>query len=99
MAVITRDEPESRATQGTPGETTQPMASPRFALAAIPPLYLWVAGVASIIVVLVVCLAVWGPEMEFPTTVAHVQSSDGSTSFPGRCETSPATPLTTPRVG
>ena len=82
MAVITRDEPESRATQGTPGETTQPMASPRFALAAIPPLYLWVAGVASIIVVLVVCLAVWGPEMEFPTTVAHVQSSDGSTSFP-----------------
>ena len=81
MAVITRDEPESRATQGVLGEETQSAGSPRFTLAAIPPLYLGVAGVASVVVVLVLCLSIWGPEMEFPTTVEYVQSSDGSTSF------------------
>ncbi len=82
MAVITRDEPESRTTPGTLSEPTQSTESPRFTLAAIPPLYVWIAGVISVIIVLVVCLVVWGPGMEFPTTVAHVQSSDGSTSFP-----------------
>ncbi len=82
MAVITRDEPESRATPGTLAESTQSSEAPRFTLATIPTLYLWIAGVVSVIVVLVLCLAFWGPGMEFPTTVAHVQSSDGSTSFP-----------------
>ena len=81
MAVITRDEPESRATQGVLGEETQSAGSPRFTLAAIPPLYLGIAGVASVVVVLVLSLAIWGPGMEFPTTVEYVQSSDGSTSF------------------
>ena len=81
MAVITRDEPESRTTQGAGADATQSTESPRFSLAAIPPLYLWIAGVVSVIVVLILCLAIWGPGMEFPTTVAHVQSSDGSTSF------------------
>ncbi len=81
MAVITRDEPESRATQGVLGEETQSAGSPRFTLAAIPPLYLGIAGVASVVVVLVLCLSIWGPGMEFPTTVEYVQSSDGSTSF------------------
>ena len=82
MAVITRDEPESRATPGTLSEPTQSTESPRLTLAAIPPLYIWIAGVVSVIVVLILSLAIWGPEMEFPTTVAYVQSSDGSTSFP-----------------
>ncbi len=82
MAVITRDEPESRTTQGTLPGATRGAESPRFALSAIPPLYIWIAGVASVVVVLALCLAIWGPGMDFPTTVAQVQSSDGSTSFP-----------------
>ena len=82
MAVITRDEPESQATQGSQSDAMQPTESPGFTLATIPTLYLWIAGVVSVIVVLILCLAFWGPGMEFPTTVAHVQSSDGSTSFP-----------------
>ena len=53
MAVITRDEPESRATPGTLSEPTQPSESPQFTLSAIPPLYLWIGGVVSVIVVLV----------------------------------------------
>ena len=82
MAVITRDEPESRAATGTLPDATQPAERSRFTLASIPPLYFWIGGVASVIVVLALCLAIFGPGMEFPTTVAHVQSSDGSTSFP-----------------
>ena len=39
-------------------------------LAALPPLYRWCIGAAAIVAVLAVCLVVWGPEMEFPTTVS-----------------------------
>ena len=35
-------------------------------------------GLAFVAVVLVVCLAIWGPNMEFPTTVSRNLSSDGS---------------------
>ena len=77
MAVITRDEPESRATSGTPSESTQSTESQRFTLSTVPPLYLWTAGVISIIIVLVVCLVVWEPGMDFPSKVNQRQD-DGS---------------------
>ena len=82
MAVITRDEPESRATPGTPSESTQSPESPRLTWGTIPTLYKAVGAVAAVIVLLIICLAAWGPGMEFPTTVAYVESSDGSTTFP-----------------
>ena len=37
---------------------------------ALPRYGRWLAGAAVVVVVLVVCLAVWGTEMGFPTTVA-----------------------------
>ena len=42
----------------------------RVRLAALPALHRWAIGLAAVVVVLVVCLRVWGPEMEFPTTVS-----------------------------
>ena len=82
MAVITRDETEPRPMSETEAVSPETRQSVMSTLAGVPALYKWIAGMASVLVVLVVCLAFWGPGMEFPTTVAHVQSSDGSTSFP-----------------
>ena len=82
MAVITRDETEPRPMSETEVASPETRQSVMLTLAGIPTLYKWIAGVAAVVVVLVVCLAFWGPGMEFPTTVAHVQSSDGSTTFP-----------------
>lgn len=35
----------------------------------------WLAGLAAVLVVLIVCLVVWGPEMDYPTTVSTSQVS------------------------
>ncbi|MDE2824340.1 MAG: proline/glycine betaine ABC transporter permease [Chloroflexota bacterium] len=64
---------DDRAGAGTP--------SLRARLTTLPTLYQWGAGLASIVVVSLVCLAVWGPEMEFPTTVSttEVPTDGGNT--------------------
>ena len=79
MAAITGDE-----TQPTTAiSADQPDSRPTVSLArSIPPLYRWAAAIAALLVVLVVCLLVWGSGMEYPTTVAYVASSDGTTQFP-----------------
>ncbi len=38
----------------------------------------WLAGVALVAVILIACLVIWGPNMEFPTTVSRELSDDGS---------------------
>ena len=43
-----------------------------------PSVYSWAIGTAAIVVVLLVSLLVWGPEMGFPTTISQEPSSDGS---------------------
>ena len=53
-------------------------SSQRISLSALPPLYRWSIGVAVVVVVLLASLLAWGPEMEYPTTVSHQTSSDGS---------------------
>ena len=50
----------------------------RVALGALPPLYLWAIGVAVVAVVLLASLLIWDPGMDFPTTLSHRTSSDGS---------------------
>ncbi len=55
-------------------ETSQPLS----ALPDLPPIYLWSIGAAAVVVVLLASLLIWGPEMEFPTTVSRELSSDGS---------------------
>ena len=39
-------------------------------LAGLPTRTTWLVGLAAILVALAICLAVWGPGMEFPTTVS-----------------------------
>ena len=80
MAAITGEQTD--ATIVAPAESQNGAQTARAALGSLPPVYWWGAGIAAVIIVLVVCLAMFGPKMEYPTTVAHVQSSDGSTSFP-----------------
>ena len=65
-------------------ENVQPSAetfSPRFSLDTLPPLYLWLAGLTVVLLVLLASLMIWGPEMEFPTTVSRseVETSNGGT--------------------
>ena len=81
MAVLTRDEPDSGATESIQTVPSAPGETPRLTLGNIPTLYKWAAGIAVVLVVLVVSLLIWGPEMEFPTTVARTMSSDGTTTF------------------
>ena len=53
----------------------------RARLAALPILYRWGIGLAALAVLLLVCLTVWGSEMEFPTTVSTTEvPTDGGGS-------------------
>ena len=52
-------------------------SSQRIRLGALPPLYRWLIGLATVVVVLLTSLLIWGPEMGFPTTVSYQTSSDG----------------------
>ena len=80
MAVITGEGTDT----GVPeqAESTNGMQAARSVLSSFPPIYYWVAGIASVLIVLVVSLIAFGSAMEYPTTVAYVQSSDGTTTFP-----------------
>ncbi len=53
--------------------------SPPITLSALPTLYPWLAGLIVVVIVLLASLLIWGPEMEFPTTVSRseVKTSRG----------------------
>ena len=55
--------------------------SPQITLDALPALYLWLAGLLAVGVVLLATLLIWGPEMDFPTTVfsSEVETTRGGT--------------------
>ena len=80
MAAITGE--RSDATVAASEESQSGIQAARAALVSFPSTYWWVAAIVAVLVVLVVSLVFWGPGMEYPTTVAHVQSSDGATTFP-----------------
>lgn len=80
MAAITGEQTD--ATIVAPAESQNGAQTARAALGSLPSIYWWGAGVVAVLVVLVASLLIWEPGMEYPTTVAHVQSSDGSASFP-----------------
>ena len=61
-------------------QTTAEVATP-LTLGNLPRRYLWGAALGVIFVVLVACLALWGPNMEFQTTVSSTTSSDGSVTI------------------
>ena len=54
------------------------VSSQRPALGSLPPRYRWAAGLIAVALVLAASVLVWGPEMDFPTTVSRQASSDGS---------------------
>ena len=77
MATITDPEPEFE-TEETSGHEPAPKASWGVrSLIAIPGRYRWLAGIAVVAVVLVVCLVGWGSSMDFPSEVQVVQE-DGT---------------------
>ena len=80
MAAITGERADAGVPEPAESESLMPEA--RSGLRNLPAIYWWGAGIAAVLIVLVVSLLLWGPKMEYPTTVAYVQSSDGSTSFP-----------------
>ena len=81
MAAITRDETESRPNPAAGVSTPESAPVSRLSLAGLPPIYKWGAAALLVVVVLVVTLAIWGPGMEFPTTVStsEVATSGGAT--------------------
>jgi hypothetical protein len=86
MAAITRDEPES----GSPGsiqidsgptEAGAGRPPEKLSLGNLPVRYRWAMGIALVLIVLVASRLIWGPSMDFPTTVKSipVETSNGAT--------------------
>ena len=71
MATITRDEPDAGASQPAPTTTSAGSRTPRFSLGNLPNTYVWALGTATVLVVLVVSLLVWGAAMVFPADVGR----------------------------
>ena len=76
MASITRDESSTGDATGQGSaeiQAEQPSvaSSPFSGLARLPSWAKWVAGVAVVVLVLIVSLAAWGPGMDYPTTVSR----------------------------
>ncbi len=77
MADITGDRIE---TPGWEGQQESDSLAERPILKALRPFYLRLIGAGVLVLLLIVCLAIWGSGMEFPTTVS---SSEVSTSGGG----------------
>ena len=77
MAVITRDEPDSGASQPAPATSGAAGGAPKFTLGNLPNTYKWALGIAVVLIVLVASLLIWEPGMEFPSKVSQLQD-DGS---------------------
>ena len=60
------------------GEAAPARSAQRVDFAGLSVLHRWLAGTAGLALVLVLSLAIWGPEMGFPTDVGSRPSSDGT---------------------
>ncbi len=80
MAAITGNRADNAAAPATEPQSGEP--TPRLTRRDVPAKYWWLGGVLLVIAVMIVSLAIGGPGMDYPTTVAYVTSSDGSTEFP-----------------
>lgn len=86
MASLTRDESNlqpagSQSATPETGRASAPAPSLLSSIRSLPVIYQWAAGLAAVVIVLVASLALWGPEMEFPTTVSirEIPTGGGST--------------------
>ena len=73
MAATSTQPTEAQQTTPEPSSSTGPRPSFATVIGTIPPSWKWAIALASILVVTVVCLAIWGTGMEFPTTVSTSQ--------------------------
>lgn len=73
MAVITGNERETLSAQEVQPHAESGHSLRRTALSLPRPAFRWLAGLGLVVLVLVVCLAVWGPDMDYPTTVSSSQ--------------------------
>lgn len=79
MASITRNDSgkENAADQSIPSEESRVAVSFLSTIHSLPRVYKWGAGLALTAIVLVVCLAIWGSAMEFPTTLSSTSIEAG----------------------
>ena len=61
-------------------ENVQSSAAAEGAPAAegLPRMYYWMIGVGAVVIVMLVCLLVWGPNMDYPTTVSTREVAAGA---------------------
>ena len=76
MASSTQGTSNPQADESQPGslEAGRAGAAPPSLLSnlrSLPPNYKWGAGAALVVIIMVVCLAIWGTGMEYPTTVSR----------------------------
>ncbi len=64
--------------QAPTGETAPARLAQRLDFSGLPVLHRWLAGFVALGLVLAISLAIWGPEMGFPTDVGSRTSSDGT---------------------
>ena len=86
MASITSDDSGTGDPAGQPSNQAIDQAQaegppPASGMASLPEWTKWVGGLAVVLVVLIASLVIWGPGMEFPTTVStsEVPTSGGAT--------------------
>ena len=73
MAAITSDENEPQPLISPIPEDQEAMLANQTPRVGIRPVHKQLAGAAVVLVVFIVCLAVWGAEMKFPTTVSSTE--------------------------
>ena len=73
MAAITSDENEPQPLISPTPEDQEATLANQTRRVGIRPVHKQLAGAAVVLVVFIVCLAVWGAEMEFPTTVSSTE--------------------------
>ena len=96
MADITGNQTDSQALRPSPLAADDSLTE-RLRPSKLRPSQVRLIGAGALLALLIVCLAVWGSGMEFPTTVStsEVQTSEGVTPslLPRRCETLPGTAI------
>ena len=77
MATITSDQPDPQTSSSQTDTEITPQQQPIYRR-SLPVIYRWAIGFAATLIVLIVCVLVWEPNMDFPSEVSQ-QQDDGST--------------------
>ena len=75
MASITSDQPDPQTSSSQTDTETTPQQR-QVNRRNLPVIYRWAIGFAATLIVLIVCVFVWEPNMDFPSTLRLAQDSD-----------------------